>query len=73
MKRFFYLQLFLLTLGIGWLAYVFFNNVSLIVPVDFLCRLRQERRFESAEALRRQLEADRAEALRLLETINPKE
>ncbi len=41
--------------------------------VDFLCRLRQERRFESAEALRRQLEADRAEALRLLETINPKE
>ena len=39
MKRFFYLQLFLLTLGVGWLAYVFFNNVSLIIPVDFLCRL----------------------------------
>ncbi len=38
MKRFFYVQLFLLSLGIGWLVYVFFNS-SLIIPVDPICRL----------------------------------
>ena len=34
--------------------------------LDFVRRLREERRFDSPEALRRQLEADAGEALRLL-------
>ena len=38
MKRFLYLQLLLLIIGIGWLAYVFFNS-SLLIPVDPICRL----------------------------------
>ncbi len=38
MKRFLYIQLFLLLVGIGWLTYVFFNS-SLLIPVGSICRL----------------------------------
>lgn len=38
MKRFLCIQLFLLFVGIGWLAYVFFNS-SLLIPVDPIFRL----------------------------------
>ena len=38
MKRFLYVQLFLLLIGIGWLTYVFFNS-SLLIPVEPICRL----------------------------------
>ena len=38
MKRFLCIQLFLLFVGIGWLAYVFFNS-SLLIPVKPICRL----------------------------------
>ena len=38
MKRFLCIQLFLLFVGIGWLAYVFFNS-SLLIPLDPIFRL----------------------------------
>ena len=37
-----------------------------ILTVEFVSRLRSERRFESREALVEQLKADRAEAIKLL-------
>jgi FAD synthase len=37
-----------------------------ILTVEFVSRLRSERRFESREALVEQLKADRAEAMKLL-------